>query len=120
MQIILKIEQAVLFSLSVWFYTLTTDLAWWIYLALFLIPDISFVAYTINTKIGAVTYNLMHHQGVWILVAIAGFIAQLPWVLAIGIIFTGHSAFDRVFGYGLKYSDDFKNTHLGFLNNTTN
>jgi hypothetical protein len=27
----------------------------------------------------------------------------------------GHSSFDRVLGYGLKYDDDFKHTHLGWI-----
>jgi len=31
----------------------------------------------------------------------------------VGIILFSHSAMDRVFGYGLKYPDSFKNTHLG-------
>jgi hypothetical protein len=31
----------------------------------------------------------------------------------IGVILFGHSAMDRIFGYGLKFDDDFKNTHLG-------
>ena len=30
-----------------------------------------------------------------------------------GIILLAHSAFDRMLGYGLKYSDSFKNSHLG-------
>jgi len=27
----------------------------------------------------------------------------------------GHSSFDRLCGYGLKYVDDFKHTHLGWI-----
>ncbi|MDA1193538.1 MAG: DUF4260 family protein, partial [Candidatus Poribacteria bacterium] len=29
-----------------------------------------------------------------------------------GAILIGHSAFDRLLGYGLKYPDAFKHTHL--------
>lgn len=30
-------------------------------------------------------------------------------------ILFGHSAMDRIFGYGLKFNDNFKNTHLGWI-----
>ncbi|HAJ82706.1 MAG TPA: DUF4260 domain-containing protein, partial [Zunongwangia profunda] len=30
-------------------------------------------------------------------------------------ILFGHSAMDRIFGYGLKYEDNFKNTHMGWF-----
>jgi hypothetical protein len=33
--------------------------------------------------------------------------------LIAGIVLFGHSAFDRILGYGLKYPDSFNNTHLG-------
>ncbi|TAG51385.1 MAG: DUF4260 family protein, partial [Runella slithyformis] len=33
----------------------------------------------------------------------------------IGIILFAHSAMDRIAGYGLKYEDAFKHTHLGWL-----
>ena len=32
-----------------------------------------------------------------------------------GTILLGHSSLDRVFGYGLKYPDSFKATHLGMI-----
>ncbi|MGT2895857.1 DUF4260 family protein [Streptococcus entericus] len=31
----------------------------------------------------------------------------------IGSVLSSHVAFDRTLGFGLKYSDDFNNTHLG-------
>jgi hypothetical protein len=31
----------------------------------------------------------------------------------IGIILFTHASFDRIFGYALKYFDNFKHTHLG-------
>ncbi len=33
-------------------------------------------------------------------------------VLAIGLIWSAHIGMDRMFGYGLKYSRAFKDTHL--------
>lgn len=37
---------------------------------------------------------------------------RLPLVV---IILFGHWAIGRIFGYGLKYGDDFKHTHLGWI-----
>jgi len=42
-----------------------------------------------------------------------GYFVGIQILLAVGIIFLGHTAFDRVFGYGLKFPDNFKHTHLG-------
>ena len=33
----------------------------------------------------------------------------------IGLILFGHSSMARVFGYSLKYSDDFEHTHFGLI-----
>ncbi len=39
-------------------------------------------------------------------------------LLLAGIIMFGHSGMDRVFGYGLKHTDSFSNTHLGRIGKT--
>ena len=49
------------------------------------------------------------------LIIIVGSMVALPWVELAGIIMLGHSAFGRVLGYGLKHTDAFKHTHLGWL-----
>lgn len=82
---------------------------------LFLVPDIAMAGYIAGPKIGAWTYNLTHHMGLATLIIIAGSILSLPWMEVAGIIMLGHSAFDRVLGYGLKHTDSFKHTHLGWL-----
>lgn len=85
---------------------------WYWYLVLFIGPDISMLGYAINPRIGAWTYNLFHHKGVGFMVAIIGFFS-LDVLLLAGIAMIGHSAMDRIFGYGLKYEKGFKYTHLG-------
>ena len=37
----------------------------------------------------------------------------------LGIFLFAHSAFDRIFGYGLKYADAFQHTHLGWIGKRT-
>ncbi len=89
--------------------------AWWVFPALLLLPDLSMVGYLVNPRVGAWLYNFFHHQALAIAVGLAGvFAGLLPLQLA-GLVLFGHSAMDRAFGYGLKYEDDFKHTHLGWI-----
>lgn len=96
-------------------YFLPFHFNWWLWIILFLSPDISFLAYGINNKAGAVGYNIFHHKGIAIAIAAAGFLYNNEIVMFIGILLFTHSSFDRLLGYGLKYTDDFKHTHLGFI-----
>ncbi|MEX0722291.1 MAG: DUF4260 domain-containing protein [Gracilimonas sp.] len=113
LKILLTLEELALFIGSVILFGLATEYSWWMYALLFFLPDVSFTAYFINTKIGSWFYNIFHHKGIMIVLILAGYFADIKWLLAVGIVFLGHSAFDRVFGYGLKFPDDFKHTHLG-------
>lgn len=90
-------------------------LSFWIWLILFFSPDIGMLGYLINTKIGAVCYNLFHHKGIALLLAGAGYYLHVDVLTASGILLFAHASFDRIWGYGLKYPDSFKNTHLGSL-----
>jgi len=110
---LLILEELGLLAGSMILFSLTTHFEWWIYAILFFIPDISFAAYLINTKIGSAVYNIFHHKGMMIALIVTGYYAELEWILTVGIVFLGHAAFDRIFGYVLKFSDDFKHTHLG-------
>lgn len=108
----LKLEQIALFTLSLWVFNYL-DYSWTWFLILFFAPDVSAAGYLINSKIGARTYNIFHHQGIAILVAWCGYYFQSDSSLFAGILLFSHSAFDRFLGYGLKYPDHFKHTHLG-------
>jgi hypothetical protein len=96
-------------------YFLPFHFSWWLWIILFLSPDISFLAYCINKKAGAIGYNIFHHKGIAIAIAAAGFLSGNEIFMFIGTLFFTHSSFDRLLGYGLKYPDDFKHTHLGFI-----
>lgn len=80
-----------------------------------LVPDVSMVGYLINSRWGAYLYNVAHHQGIGIAIATAGYIMHNPTIIFSGLILVAHSSMDRVLGYGLKYEDDFKHTHLGWI-----
>lgn len=100
-----------MFGLSIFAFSLT-DFAWWWYLVLILAPDVGILGYVVNTKVGAITYNLFHHKAIAILVFLLGLLLPNAWIELSGIILFGHASMDRMVGYGLKYSDNFKHTHL--------
>jgi hypothetical protein len=95
--------------------TLYAGEPWWLYLVWLLAPDLSMIGYAFGPRVGAFTYNLAHHQGVAVLVIALGAGLHHPQLLFAGWVLLGHSAMDRIFGYGLKYPDAFKHTHLGWI-----
>ncbi len=114
MSTILKLEEVGIFLFSLWLFWLT-GYPWWLFALLFFVPDLSMLGYAINTRIGAITYNIVHHRGLAIIVYLTGIFLHTKEVQLIGIILLSHLSFDRILGYGLKYSDNFKHTHLGTI-----
>jgi hypothetical protein len=89
------------------------DGSWWVYLALFLAPDLSFLAYLFGPRFGALVYNSAHSYMVPMALMTLGFTIAEPLVLSIAMIWLAHIGFDRALGYGLKYDAGFGFTHLG-------
>ena len=116
MTTILKLEEAAMTAVAIYFLSMfNLGLSVWVWVILFFTPDIGMLGYLINTKIGALTYNLFHHKGIAILIVAVGNYFHSDISIAIGILLFAHASFDRIWGYGLKYEDSFKNTHLGSL-----
>lgn len=114
MKNLLKLEEVGQLVLAMFlFYQL--DYKWWVFPACILLPDVSMVGYLINIKIGAWCYNFFHHKLVAIIIYFLGFSLDSSLLLLAGVIFFGHAALDRALGYGLKFNDDFKHTHLGWI-----
>ena len=89
------------------------DGSWWIYAALFLVPDLSFAGYLGGPRIGAMVYNAAHSYLAPMAAMTTGFATASPLVLSIAMIWLAHIGFDRALGYGLKYAAGFGFTHLG-------
>jgi hypothetical protein len=88
---------------------------WGTFALLFFVPDIFMLGYLLNAKVGAIFYNTSHSYVMPLLVLGVGIYVNAPTVLAVGIIWTAHIGFDRMLGYGLKYSNGFRFTHLGMI-----
>lgn len=108
----LKLEELAMFILGILAFN-ELHFAWWWFLVLILTPDIGMLGYLVNTKTGGIIYNVFHHKGIAIVLYLIGIYFQNDILKLIGVILFSHASFDRVFGYGLKYLDNFKHTHLG-------
>jgi len=108
----LRLEGAVALALAVLGYQ-ALGANWWVFAALFLVPDLSMMGYLVNRSAGAVFYNLGHSYLSPAALALAGYAAQAPSLYPIALIWAAHISFDRLLGYGLKYSAGFGVTHLG-------
>lgn len=116
MKTTLKSEEAVMTAAGIYLLTIyNLGLPVWLWVILFFTPDIGMLGYLINTKAGAATYNIFHHKGIALALAFTGYYFSNDILISIGILLFAHASFDRVFGYGLKYADSFKHTHLGSL-----
>ena len=112
MKTTLQLEEIAMMGLGIYLFSLL-PYSWWIFLVLFLAPDIGMIGYLINTKVGAAMYNLFHHKGLAIALYLAGVYLSNDILCLSGTILFAHSAFDRILGYGLKLEKGFKFTHLG-------
>jgi hypothetical protein len=70
------------------------------------------LGYLVNSRVGALTYNLFHHRGIAMALLAIGFLMHMDVLIAGCLLLAGHSSFGRMLGYGLKFPDNFKHTSL--------
>lgn len=77
-----------------------------------LVPDVSIAGYAVGPAAGAFLYNLVHNWAVALgLLGLGLWLSSVPLEIA-GAVLVAHVGMDRLFGYGLKHSAAFKDTHL--------
>jgi hypothetical protein len=113
-KILLRLEGLTLFAGMTLLYAVWGGY-WWIYVILFLVPDLSFAAYLAGPRVGAMVYNAAHSYMAPMSLMTAGFALATPLTLSIAMIWLAHIGIDRALGYGLKYQAGFTFTHLGRL-----
>lgn len=86
---------------------------WGLFALLFLLPDLSMLAYLVNPRVGAASYNFAHNYALALVICGLGVALAMPLLVQCGLIWIGHVGFDRALGYGLKYASAFGDTHLG-------
>lgn len=111
-RILLRLEGLALFAAMTALYAIWGG-SWWVYALLFLMPDLSFLAYLSDARFGALVYNAAHSYMAPVALMTLGFALAAPLTLSIALIWLAHIGIDRALGYGLKYSAGFGFTHLG-------
>lgn len=114
--LLLRAEAAVGLAVFVTLYA-RSDGAWWLFALLFFSPDVGLLGYLAGPRLGAMGYNLLHTYPLPAALALVGVTLSVPLALHLALIWAAHIAFDRVFGYGLKFPEGFGFTHLGRIGN---
>ncbi len=109
--ILLRVEAAAELGLVCWLYHHGAS-SWYLFAALFLVPDLGMIGYLAGPRVGAACYNLLHTYVLSIPLVMLATMLNHPLIFAIGLIWCGHIAADRMLGYGLKTIGSFHKTHL--------
>jgi hypothetical protein len=112
MKNVLKLEELAMFVVSAYaLYFLQQP--WWVFLLLLFAPDISMLGYLGGNTSGALSYNFFHNKGIALFIFLVAILISNQILMIVAIILFGHSSFDRMLGYGLKFKQGFAFTHLG-------
>jgi hypothetical protein len=117
MKILIKLEELAQLLFSIYLFSLL-PFAWWVFPAFILAPDLSLAGLLINKRIGAITYNLIHHKAVGLAAYILGGLLGIPLLALIGVLLFGHSSFDRVLGLHLMDVNSQSKPALGSIGQT--
>ena len=112
--VLLRSEGLALLVMAVALYA-RSDSSWLLFAILFLAPDLGMLGYVKNTRLGALTYDLLHTYVPPAALGLAGVGLDVDWMAAVALIWFAHIGADRMLGYGLKYPTSFGHTHLGVI-----
>lgn len=88
---------------------------WLLFALLILAPDLSMLGYRAGPRIGAMVYNAAHTYVAAAVLGAVGIVLGQSLLVSLALIWAAHCAWDRMVGYGLKYPEGFKVTHLARL-----
>jgi Domain of unknown function (DUF4260) len=86
---------------------------WGVFALLFLVPDLSLLGYLSSAnKASAAFYNLVHSYVLPLGMGLIGW--ERGWVVGVqfALIWLAHISFDRCLGFGLKFPQSFRCTHI--------
>jgi hypothetical protein len=111
---LLRAEALLVLAASVFAYRSAAHGTWLVFALFCLAPDLSLLGYLAKTHTGpaAALYNAVHSYATPLIRGAVGWkIASSPLEQA-ALIWIAHIAFDRTLGFGLKFPQAFKPTHL--------
>ena len=77
MKNLLRLEELLLFGLALFLFS-RLEYGWGWFALLFFAPDLSMLGYLANPRVGAWTYNLIHHKGFAVALYVFGYLLALP------------------------------------------
>lgn len=108
---VLRLEGAAVAAASLVLYA-AGDASWGLFALLILAPDLGLLGYLAGPRFGAHAYNLTHNLVLPVVLGAVGVATAGTTATAVSLIWLTHIGVDRAVGYGLKYPDDFRRTHL--------
>ena len=109
--LLLRAEGLVLFAAAIALYV-REDFSLLLLVVLFLAPDLAFVGLAAGQRAGAIAYDTVHTYVGPILLTSISLIAEWGTGVELGLIWLAHIGIDRALGYGLRYPNAFRDTHL--------
>ena len=116
--VVLRSEALIVLTAACVAYGVLYPRKWWIFALLFLAPDLSLLGFLGGKDARAdrpwatLFYNTVHSYVLPLALAITAWQFNWVWGGRVALIWISHIAFDRLLGYGLKFSGSFKHTHI--------
>ena len=108
---LLQAEGGILFAAALALY-FDADYGVLALILLALAPDVAFVGFLAGPRVGAISYDVLHFEGMPVLLGTIGVLTEEPVAIQVALIWLAHIGVDRLLGYGLRYPADPAATHL--------
>jgi hypothetical protein len=112
--LLLRLEGLAVVAITAFVYA-RTGASWWLFAALWLVPDLSMLGYFAGPCRGSRIYNTFHTYVLPAVLASCVPLLHARGLLPFALIWANHIGMDRLLGYGLKFGNGFGWTHLGKL-----
>ncbi len=112
--VVLQVEAACVLVTATYAYFAVLHASWGLFLILFLVPDLSLLAYARNPRgpRKALLYNLAHSYVLPFCLLAIGLSTRYVQAAPVALIWFAHIGLDRALGYGLKFGQAFQPTHI--------
>jgi hypothetical protein len=112
--VLLRLEGGCVLLAAILGYALVLHGRWWAFAVFLLAPDLSLLAYARKRQqpISAALYNAVHSYVLPLALATGSWAKGERIGELVAAIWIAHIALDRLLGFGLKYPEAFKPTHL--------
>lgn len=117
--VLLRLEGFTVFVLALAIYW-HQSFSWALFWSTILLPDLALLGYLVNSKVGAIAYNITHSKLLPCALALVSVANGDALFLSLALVWFVHIGIDRLLGYGLKYPEGFKITHLGVIGQVAN